>query len=189
MDASLPSGLVAKAKVGVLYLRGQRSLAWYVERGLRVGERCELQQPFELDPSHCWLVEIGDDVTFAPDVHVIVHDASAKRCVGHTRLAPVRVGSRVFVGARTTILPGVAIGDDVLIGAGSVVSRDIPPGTVAAGNPARALGSLESYFARTRERFASAPHFERAWTVGGGITAAMKAEMAVRIGDGEGFVR
>jgi maltose O-acetyltransferase len=100
----------------------------------------------------------------------------------------VRVGSRVFVGARTTILPGVAIGDDVLIGAGSVVSRDIPPGTVAAGNPARALGSLESYWTRTHERFAAAPRFDRAWTVDGGITAAMKAEMTARIGDGEGFV-
>jgi|HubBroStandDraft_6_1064221.scaffolds.fasta_scaffold391679_2 maltose O-acetyltransferase len=182
------SGLLARAKVGLLYLRGRRSVEWYVERGLRVGERCELEQPFELDPSHCWLVEIGDDVTFAPDVHVIVHDASTKRCVGHTRLAPVRIGSRVFVGARTTILPGVRIGDDVLIGAGSVVTRDIPSGTVAAGNPARALGTLESYYARTRERFATAPQFERAWTVDGGITAAMRAEMRARIGDGEGFV-
>jgi maltose O-acetyltransferase len=182
------SGLLARARVGLSYLRGQRSLEWYVKRGLRVGERCELEQPFELDPSHCWLVEIGDDVTFAPDVHVIVHDASTKRCVGHTRLAPVRIGSRVFVGARTTILPGVTVGDDVLIGAGSVVSRDIPPGTVAAGNPARALGTLASYYERTRERFATAPRFERAWTVDGGITAAMQAEMRARIGDGDGFV-
>lgn len=185
----ITSGLAAKAKVGILYLRGQRPVAWYVKQGLRVGERCDLQQPFELDPSHCWLIEIGDDVTFAPEVHVIVHDASTKSCVGYTRLAPVRVGNRVFVGARTTILPGVAIGDDVLIGAGSVVTRDIPSGTVAAGNPARVLGSLESYRARTRERFAAAPSFERTWTVHGGITDAMRAEMAARIGAGEAFVR
>jgi len=184
----IAGGLLARARIGILYLRGQRPVEWYVKRGLRIGARCELEQPFELDPSHCWLVEIGDDVTFAPDVHVIVHDASTKGCVGHTRLAPVRIGSRVFVGARTTILPGVTIGDDVLLGAGSVVSRDIPSGTVAAGNPARALGTLESYHARTRERFARAPHFERAWTVHGGITAAMKAEMRARIGEGEGFV-
>jgi maltose O-acetyltransferase len=180
--------LLAQAKLGILYLRGQRSIAWYVRRGLRIGERCELQQPFELDPSHCWLIEIGDDVTFAPDVHVIVHDASTKGCVGHTRIAPVRIGSRVFIGARTTILPGVAIGDDVLIGAASVVSRDIPPGTVAAGNPARALGSIEDYRARTRERFAQASHFSQRWTVGGGITEAMKAQMEGQIGEGEGFV-
>jgi maltose O-acetyltransferase len=184
----IANGLSAKVKIAILYLRGERPLQWYVERGLRIGERCELERPFELDPSHCWLVEIGDDVTFAPDVHVIVHDASTKGCVAHTRLAPVRIGSRVFVGARTTILPGVTIGDDVLLGAGSVVSGDIPSGTVAAGNPARVLGTLESYYAKTRERFASAPRFERAWTVDGGITAAMKDEMRARIGEGEGFV-
>jgi len=180
--------LLAQARLGVLYLRGQRSVAWYVRRGLRIGERCDLQEPFELDPSHCWLVEIGDDVTFAPDVHVIAHDASCKRCVGHTRLAPVRIGSRVFVGARTTILPGVAIGDDVLVGAASVVSRDIPSGTVAAGNPAQVLGSIDDYCTRTRERFAQAPCYGEAWTVGGGISTAMKASMADEIGDREGFV-
>jgi maltose O-acetyltransferase len=180
--------LLAQAKLGILYLRGQRSVGWYLRRGLRIGERCDLQQPFELDPSHCWLVEIGDDVTFAPDVHVIVHDAGTKGCVGHTRVAPVRIGSRVFVGARTTILPGVAIGDDVIIGAASVVSRDIPPGTVAAGNPARTLCSIEDYNARIRERFAQTPHFDEGWTVNGSISEAMKAQMAARIGDGEGFV-
>jgi maltose O-acetyltransferase len=180
--------LLAQAKLGVLYVRGQRPVEWYVRRGLRMGERCDLQQPFELDPSHCWLVEIGDDVTFAPEVHVIVHDASTKHCVGHTRVAPVRIGSRVFVGARTTILPGVTIGDDVLIGAASVVSRDIPSSTVAAGNPACSLGSIDDYYARIRERFAQAPHFQKAWTVNGGISEPMKAEMAARIGDGDGFV-
>jgi maltose O-acetyltransferase len=180
--------LLASVRVGVLRLRGQRPVAWYVGNGLRLGERCDLQRPFELDPSHCWLIEIGDDVTFAPYVHVIVHDASTKGCVGHTRVAPVRVGSRVFVGARTTILPGVAIGDDVVVGAASVVSRDIPPGTVAAGNPARVLGSLESYHARTRERFAAAPRFADSWTAGGGVTESMKRQMAARLAGGEGFV-
>jgi maltose O-acetyltransferase len=76
-------------------------------------------------------------VTFAPEVRVIAHDASTLNAVGHARIARVRIGSRVFVGARTIILPGVTIGDDVVIGAGSVVSRDIPSGVVAAGNPAR----------------------------------------------------
>ncbi|HTA04995.1 MAG TPA: acyltransferase [Solirubrobacteraceae bacterium] len=180
--------LRAWARAGNGYLRGQRTISWYVERGLRIGEHCDLQRPFELDPSHCWLIEIGDDVTFAPHVHVIVHDASTKRYVAHTRLASVRIGSRVFVGARTTILPGVTIGDDVLIGAGSVVSRDVPSGTVVAGNPARALGSCADYEARVRARFATSSRFDASWTVHGGITAAMKAEMGALIGEGEGFV-
>jgi maltose O-acetyltransferase len=179
---------MASVRLAALYVRGQRPITWYVERGLLVGDRCELQQPLDLDTSHCWLIEIGDDVTFAPNVHVIVHDASTKRWLGHTRLAPVRVGSRVFVGAGTTILPGVVIGDDVVIGAGSVVSRSIPPGSVAAGNPTRVLGSLEGYGARVHERFSNAPHFDESWTINGGITDAMKKEMKTRLVDGEGFV-
>lgn len=182
-------GLLTWARTGIVYLRGQRTVAWYARRGLRIGQRCDLQQPFELDSSHCWLIEIGDDVTFAPHVHVITHDASTKRSVANTRLAPVRIGSRVFVGARATILPGVTIGDDALIGACSVVSRDIPSGMIAAGNPARVLGTVADYETRVRERFAVAPSFDRTWTVQGGIDAAMKTEMSRRIGDGEGFVR
>jgi maltose O-acetyltransferase len=181
--------LRAKIGIGLLYLRGQRPISWYVKRGLRIGNRCNLLHPFDLDHSHCWLIELGDDVTFAPEVRVIAHDASTMRSVGHARIAPVRLGSRVFVGARTIILPGVTIGDDVVIGAGSVVSRDIPSGTVAVGNPARVHGSLEHYHARIRERFANGtPHFDESWTVRAGITKPMKTQMNAQLADGEGFV-
>jgi maltose O-acetyltransferase len=180
--------LRAIIKVGLLYLRGQRPISWYVKRGLRIGTHCNLLYPFDLDPSHCWLIELGDDITFASEVRIVVHDASTIRSVGHARIAPVRIGSRVFVGARTTILPGVTIGDDVVIGAGSVVSRDIPPGTVAVGNPARVHDSLEHYNARIRERFAVAPHFGEPWTVRAGVTEEMKMQMKAQLADGEGFV-
>jgi acetyltransferase-like isoleucine patch superfamily enzyme len=58
-----------------------------------------------------------------------------------TRTAPVEIGWRVFIGARSIVLKGVRIGDGAVIGAGSVVCSDIPPGCVAAGNPARVVRS------------------------------------------------
>jgi len=172
---------------GATYLRGQRSVEWYVAHGLSIGARHNLERPFELDRSHCWLITIGDDVTFAPEVYVLAHDASTKRATGHTRIAPVQVGSRVFVGARTTILPGVTIGDDVVVGAASVVTQDIPSGTVAVGNPARPVQSTESYYEKLRARFERAPRFGAEWTVWGGITEQMKAQMIAELGE-EGFV-
>jgi maltose O-acetyltransferase len=176
-------------QTGLLYLRGQRPESWWVKRGARIGARCNLLRPFDLDPDHCWLVEIGDDVTLAPEVRVIAHDASSYDTVRHTRIARVRIGSRVFVGARSTILPGVTIGDDVIIGAGSVVARDIPAGTVAMGNPARVHCSIEDYRSRLRQRFdGGAPRFDEAWTARSGITAPMKAEMNSQLANEDGFV-
>jgi acetyltransferase-like isoleucine patch superfamily enzyme len=57
-----------------------------------------------------------------------------------TKAQPVVIGRGVFIGARAIILKGVTIGDRAVIGAGAVVVRDVPPGQVAAGNPARVLG-------------------------------------------------
>lgn len=59
-----------------------------------------------------------------------------------TAMAPIRIGRGVFIGARCIILKGVHIGDGAVIGAGSVVTRDIPAGTIAAGNPAVVINEL-----------------------------------------------
>ena len=55
---------------------------------------------------------------------------------------PISVGSNVWFGANVTVLPGVTIGDNCVIGAGSVVNKDIPAGTMAAGNPCRVIKSI-----------------------------------------------
>lgn len=57
-------------------------------------------------------------------------------CGRPTAVAPIHIGNRVFIGANCTILKGVTIGDGAVIGAGSVVTRNIPAGAMAAGNPA-----------------------------------------------------
>ena len=176
------------ASGALLVIRGQRSVRWHVARGLTIGARCSLERPFELDRPHCWLITIGDDVTFAPGVYVLAHDASTKPATGYTRIAPVRIGSRVFVGARATILPGVTIGDDVIVGAASVVVHDIPPRTVAVGNPARPVQSIDGYFEKVRAGFERAPTFGADWTVWGGITDEMKAQMSAELGGEAGFV-
>ena len=65
---------------------------------------------------------------------------------------PIVVGDNVFIGLRALILPSVTIGDNVIIGAGAVVTRDIPPNSVAVGVPARVVGSVAEYTARSKAK-------------------------------------
>lgn len=116
-----------------------------VKRGLKVGDNFNRQQGCFIDPTHCFLIEIGDDVTFSIRVAVLAHDASTKKLLGYTKIGKVHVGNHVFVGANTTILPNVVIGDNAIIGAGSVVTKNIPSNMVAAGNPAKVICSVEEY--------------------------------------------
>ena len=85
-------------------------------------------------------VSIGDKTQIGPAVQILAADHPrdpAERTAGLEFGRPVRIGRNVWIGGGAIILPGVSIGDDALIGAGSVVTRDVPAGAVAVGNPAR----------------------------------------------------
>lgn len=125
-------------------LRGEQNIDKLVRRGLTIGRGCKLGSCI-IDPSHCFHITIGDNVTFGPGVHVLAHDASTKLFLDYTRVANVSIGSNVFIGAHSIVLPGVTIGDNVIIGAGSVVNRNIPSASVAVGVPARVIKPLAEY--------------------------------------------
>lgn len=131
-----------------------------IEKGLKVGEHFNMQPDCFIDYSHCNLIEIGDFVILAPRVHIIAHDASMLNFTGYTKVARVKIGNKVFIGNNAMILPGVTIGDNVIIGAGSVVTRDIPSNSVAAGNSAKVICSIESFLEKTQSKIASTPNFE-----------------------------
>lgn len=94
------------------------------------------------------LIEIGDDSQIGAGTVIIdsdFHSLSPTVEARHTQLGetrPVSIGRNVFIGTRCVILKGVTIGDNAVIGAGSVVTRDIPANTIAAGNPCRILHTL-----------------------------------------------
>jgi acetyltransferase-like isoleucine patch superfamily enzyme len=93
-------------------------------------------------------VEIGDDVWFGPNVYLTdaSHDASDPgRPIGHhmERARPVRVGDGAWLGTGVVVLPGVTIGERVVVGANSVVVHDLPANCVAVGSPARVVRELD----------------------------------------------
>lgn len=86
-------------------------------------------------------VTIGDGTQIGPGVQILTADHPrdpAQRARGLEYGRPIRIGRNVWIGGGAIILPGIAIGDDAIVGAGSVVSRDVAAGTTVLGNPARA---------------------------------------------------
>ncbi len=160
----------------------------HIKRGLTVGKNFHMLADVTIDYAHVWHIEIGDDVTLAPRVYILAHDASMKMHLNYTRIGKVKIGNRVFVGAGSIILPGVTIGSNVVIGAGSVVSRDIPDGHVAAGNPARVLCTLDAFLQKRRKEMETYPCFGEEYTLRANVTAEMKDEMNARMKDRLGYV-
>ncbi|MFC3549916.1 sugar O-acetyltransferase [Lysobacter cavernae] len=132
--------------------------ALLAERLGRVGHGSEIRPPFHCDYGfnlhlgrgvflnfNCVIldvvaVEIGDGTQIGPAVQIYTADHPrdpALRREGWESGKPVRIGRNVWIGGGAIILPGVTIGDDALVGAGSVVTRDVPAGATVIGNPAR----------------------------------------------------
>jgi len=120
------------------------------EDGLKVGSNFYMQEGCIIDRSHCNHIQIGNNVSLAPNVHILAHDASTWWFLEHTRISNTTIGNKVFIGAGSIILPGVTVGNDVIIGAGSVVTQDVPDNCVYAGNPAKFLGYTNEYIERER---------------------------------------
>lgn len=162
----------------MMRMRSEVSTEDLIKLGLTVGKNFSRQEKTLIDQSHCWLITIGDDVTLAPRVHILAHDASTKQALGYTRIGLVNIGSNVFIGASTTVLPGIKIGDNVIVGAGSVVSKDIPSNSVAVGNPARVICSYDEFVNRKKKELEVVPSYKENYTLRNPeFTDEMKKEM------------
>ena len=155
-------------------IRGNISLEQLIRRGLVVGKNFSCLNEVMIDDSHPWLISIGDDVTLAPRVHILAHDASTKKYLGVTKIGRVIIGNKVFIGAGSTILPGIKIGNNVIVGANSTVTKDVPDGVVVVGNPARILCTTDDYINKEKERMQRAPCYGIEFTMRGKITKEKK---------------
>ena len=92
---------------------------------------------------------IGDNVTITNNVVFHTHDGGAglfrEEHPGINIFGRIIIGNNVFIGSNTILLPGVRIGDNVVVAAGSIVSKDIPNNTVVAGVPAKKIRSFSEY--------------------------------------------
>ena len=157
-------------------LRGDQNLEKLIKRGLIIGTNCKIMSGVIIDPSHCFHIEIGNEVVIAPNVHILAHDTGTKMHLGYTKVANVYIGNRVFIGAGSIILPGVKIGDEVVIGAGSVVAKDVPAKSVVAGVPAKHICSLDEYLQKNKALMSDKNVFDDAFTLRNPDFSALHAE-------------
>lgn len=118
-----------------------------IQKGVRIGRRCKIS-------SHTFICEgviiedevfVGHNVTFINDLYPRATNAEgALQTEADWECIPTRVKRGASIGSGATLLAGITVGEHALVGAGSVVTRDVPPWTVVAGNPARILRRLES---------------------------------------------
>ncbi len=172
----------------VYRLRGEFTTEKLVTMGMTVGMNFNRLNGVILDPGHCWLLTIGDNVTMAPRVHVLCHDASTKQFLGYTKIGRVTIGDNVFIGAESVVLPGVTIGNNVIIGANSTVTKDIPDNCVVAGSPAKVICSLEEYLEKEKARMQEAPCYGEEYTLGGGVSMEKRLQQKEELTEMIGYI-
>lgn len=133
------------------YLLEEIWLEDYIKLGMKVGDHCSIQPGVIFDYSHAWLITIGHHVTITPEAYILAHDASTKLSLGYTKIGKVTIKDHVFIGARAIVMPNVTIGEHSIIAAGSVVTKDIPPYSLVAGNPEKLLVRLQITKSRIKD--------------------------------------
>lgn len=116
-----------------------------IQKGAKIGRNCKIS-------SHTFICEgvtiedevfIGHNVTFINDLFPRATTASGRlQTMSDWQCLPTTIARRASVGSSATILAGVRVGEGAMVGAGSVVTKDVPPWTVVAGNPARVIRKL-----------------------------------------------
>ena len=122
----------------------------YKKRGAQISKDLRLTGDLTIG-SEPYLVSIGKNVTISGGVTMHTHDGGSwifrrnKRYKNLIRYGRVTINENCFVGHGSTIMPGVKIGPNSVIGAGSIVTKDVPPNTIVAGVPARIIYTKEEY--------------------------------------------
>ena len=147
LNALDPEDLEARAAVlrdllGAIGARSWIEPPFHCDYGeqVRVGERAFINMGcIFLDAAP---ITIGDDAQLGPGVQLLTSDhprRAAERVGGLESALPITIGARAWLGGGVIVLPGVEIGSDSVVGAGSVVTRSVPEGVTAVGNPCRVI--------------------------------------------------
>ena len=118
-----------------------RRIRYLRKQGMKIGQNCHFEtNAFSTEP---YLIEIGDHVAIATGTDFITHDGGIwcfrDELINGDIFGKIKIGNNVLIGSKCTILPNTIIGDNCIIGAGSVVRGKFPDNSVIVGNPAKVI--------------------------------------------------
>lgn len=134
-------------------------IKYWKKQGLKCGGGCEIYSSASFG-SEPYLIALGNHVRVNHGVKFITHDGGVWVLRALTEdwkdidlFGKIKVGNNVHIGTDATIMPGVTIGDNCIIGCGAIVTRDMPNNSVAVGVPARVVESLDVYIDKHKNTF------------------------------------
>jgi maltose O-acetyltransferase len=131
------------------------------------GQPKYIASDLQIDSSDYSAISIAKGVIISSEVRLLTHDYSVAKAFDESfgtigrdvrRIAPINIEEFAFIGLRSTILPGVRIGRNAIVGACSVVTKDVEPGTVVAGNPARPICTIDDYCKKVASHYSLNKH-------------------------------
>jgi len=117
--------------------------------GVKIGKNVRFTCGKQNWGSEPYLIEIGDNVTITQNITFHTHDGGVgvlrKEFPGINIFGRIKIGDNVFIGSNSIFLPGVTVGNNVVIASGSVITKDIPDDVVVAGVPAKIIKNIDEY--------------------------------------------
>src|SRR5690606_33600529 len=138
-------------------LNKYRRIFWSPEKyarymGVKIGKGCLIST--KGFPSEAYLIEIGDYCRIASGVSFFTHGGLWSQRKKHKNLdyfGKIKVGNYTYIGEGSKIMPGVVLGNDVIVGAGSIVTKSVDDGKIVAGNPARIVGDTKDFVEKIKK--------------------------------------
>ncbi len=157
----LISKLLSTISFSIKHWKYKNKIKSMIGNGLKLGKNVTIMPGAIIDDRYPYLISIGNNCSLSNGVIILAHDATTfKFTDGYARLGKIEIKDNCFIGTNVIILPGVTIGPNVLIAAGSVVNRDIPPNSCVAGVPARVYQKFDEFIEQHKKAVNECPSFE-----------------------------
>lgn len=151
--------LIEKIKKVIAFRTSKGAINYYRSKGIVIGENCVIRYPetSRIDTQRPELISIGNNVDMNKNFQIMAHDWGSLvfRAKFHDFInstGKVSIGNNIYFGTDVIILKGVSIGDNCIIGAGSIVNRSIPANSVATGVPCKVICNIDDYYNKRKQK-------------------------------------